>query len=354
MADINLGQVAGIWIGETEPIHKNVLWLKTINLLTNEKAGFIWNGTEWINIQGEGFKWKGTFDLATNYKKNDIVLFNGSSYIKLTNIVNNVDNPNVNPDFDVFVPAAINGTNGTNGANGTSGISAYQVWLNNGNVGTEAFFLNSLKGTNGSNGTNGTNGTNGSNGVGVPTGGTTGQVLSKINGTDYNTQWISTFTITETLQATIQTPATTESDKYVSARMFWSGIATLKSTSNTWTNTQTFDLINTKQVHTTKQTITITGASPTQAINLDNGSFVTLSLVGASGALNLSLINGKVGASYFIEVLQAATKVDVTLANVGRLDGLTGSTITGVNNQKYIIVAIWNGTGFILNIANLT
>lgn len=37
----------------------------------------------------------------------------------------------------------------------------------------------------------GTNGTNGTNGQGVPTGGTAGQVLSKINTTDYNTQWVS-------------------------------------------------------------------------------------------------------------------------------------------------------------------
>ena len=41
------------------------------------------------------------------------------------------------------------------------------------------------------NGANGSNGTNGTNGQGVPTGGTTGQVLSKINATDYNTQWVT-------------------------------------------------------------------------------------------------------------------------------------------------------------------
>lgn len=38
-------------------------------------------------------------------------------------------------------------------------------------------------------GTNGTNGTNGSNGVGVPAGGTTGQVLKKNSGTNYDTAW---------------------------------------------------------------------------------------------------------------------------------------------------------------------
>lgn len=37
----------------------------------------------------------------------------------------------------------------------------------------------------------GTDGTNGTNGAGVPVGGTAGQVLSKIDGTDNNTQWIA-------------------------------------------------------------------------------------------------------------------------------------------------------------------
>ena len=31
----------------------------------------------------------------------------------------------------------------------------------------------------------------GTNGQGVPTGGTTGQVLAKVNGTDYNTHWVT-------------------------------------------------------------------------------------------------------------------------------------------------------------------
>jgi len=40
-------------------------------------------------------------------------------------------------------------------------------------------------------GADGTPGTNGTNGVGVPVGGTTNQVLSKINDTNYNTQWVT-------------------------------------------------------------------------------------------------------------------------------------------------------------------
>lgn len=44
-------------------------------------------------------------------------------------------------------------------------------------------------GLDGANGTNGVNGTNGAPGVGVPVGGTTGQVLTKNSATDYDTGW---------------------------------------------------------------------------------------------------------------------------------------------------------------------
>jgi len=46
-------------------------------------------------------------------------------------------------------------------------------------------------GTPGTNGTNGTNGTDGEDGVGVPVGGTTGQILAKASDTDYDTEWVT-------------------------------------------------------------------------------------------------------------------------------------------------------------------
>jgi hypothetical protein len=47
------------------------------------------------------------------------------------------------------------------------------------------------KGDKGDTGEPGTNGTNGTNGVGVPAGGTAGQILAKIDATDYNDQWVT-------------------------------------------------------------------------------------------------------------------------------------------------------------------
>lgn len=72
------------------------------------------------------------------------------------------------------------GPTGATGATGPAGDSAYQVWLDEGNTGTEADFLYSLIGP---------TGPAGSDGVGVPTGGTTGQVLKKNSSTDYDTSW---------------------------------------------------------------------------------------------------------------------------------------------------------------------
>jgi Collagen triple helix repeat (20 copies) len=75
-------------------------------------------------------------------------------------------------------PQGTAGTNGTNGINGATGSQ--------GPIG-----LTGATGATGPQGTAGTNGTNGTNGVGVPTGGTAGQVLAKVNATDYNTQWVT-------------------------------------------------------------------------------------------------------------------------------------------------------------------
>ena len=97
------------------------------------------------------------------------------------------------------------GTSGVNGIDGADGLSAYQIAVLNGFSGTKTQWLESLVGATGSQGIQGvkgdtglqgiqgiagTNGTNGTNGVGVPIGGTAGQVLSKIDATDYNTQWV--------------------------------------------------------------------------------------------------------------------------------------------------------------------
>ena len=60
---------------------------------------------------------------------------------------------------------------GSGSGTGSDGLSAYQIAVKNGFVGTEEEWLASLVG------------------VGVPLGGTVGQVLSKVDDIDFNTQW---------------------------------------------------------------------------------------------------------------------------------------------------------------------
>ena len=77
----------------------------------------------------------------------------------------------------------IKGATGNTGATGSTGAQGIQ-----GIQGIQG--ATGATGSTGAAGANGTDGVDGTDGVGVPTGGTAGQVLSKINGTDYNTQWV--------------------------------------------------------------------------------------------------------------------------------------------------------------------
>lgn len=79
------------------------------------------------------------------------------------------------------------GIQGIGGADGEDGQSAYEAALANGFIGTEVEWLESLKGLPGADGEDGEDGTDG---VGVPAGGTEGQVLAKVSATDFDTQWV--------------------------------------------------------------------------------------------------------------------------------------------------------------------
>lgn len=160
--------------------------------------------------------------------------------------------------------------------------------------------------------------------------------------------------VEETLQATIESEVSAEADKYVSVRRFWQGIARFLGLANVWTALQSFNVLTTKQAYTTKQTFVLTGASPSQAISLDNGSYISIDLTAASGTATITLSNGKVGASYWIEFLQAATAVSVELANVGRYDGETGATIAGSDGINFDVIALYTGSGFKINVMEVS
>ena len=87
-------------------------------------------------------------------------------------------------------PAGPQGPIGLTGATGPQGIQGETG--PQGPIGlTGAMGPQGPTGLTGATGPQGPAGTNGTNGQGVPTGGTAGQVLAKVNGTDYNTQWVT-------------------------------------------------------------------------------------------------------------------------------------------------------------------
>jgi len=88
--------------------------------------------------RGKSLIWKGQWNPNEHYEENDIVQYNGSTYIAINtncNIIPGLDDTY----WDLFVACGINGTDGTNGINGSDGIN----------------------GTNGTDGINGINGING-------------------------------------------------------------------------------------------------------------------------------------------------------------------------------------------------
>lgn len=84
-------------------------------------------------------------------------------------------------------PSGVQGVSGNDGVDGVSVINAVQSGndlvfnLSNASTSTISNFFITMKGA---------DGLDGSDGQGVPIGGTTGQILSKIDGTNFNTQWI--------------------------------------------------------------------------------------------------------------------------------------------------------------------
>lgn len=92
------------------------------------------------------------------------------------------------------IPQGATGANGADGADGaaatiavgtvSTGAPGSAATVTNAGTSSAAVFNFSIP-----QGAAGANGQDGSDGVGVPTGGTAGQVLTKVDGTDFNTQW---------------------------------------------------------------------------------------------------------------------------------------------------------------------
>jgi hypothetical protein len=122
-----------------------------------------------------GITWQGTWSNTTDYVNNDAVYYDQSSWFAS-------GNPTIGevPSLTAthWFPLAIHGATGATGPQGEQGIQGIK-----GDTGST--------GATGAKGDTGATGATGATGPGVAAGGTTGQILAKIDGTDYNTQWIA-------------------------------------------------------------------------------------------------------------------------------------------------------------------
>lgn len=111
---------------------------------------------------GQGYTWRSTWSSATAYVPYDTVSYLGSSYVCI--LANTNQTPTNTTYWNIIAQMGATGTTGATGATGPQGIQGIQ-------------------------GPTGTTGATGPAGQGVPTGGTAGQALTKIDATNYNTQW---------------------------------------------------------------------------------------------------------------------------------------------------------------------
>jgi hypothetical protein len=124
------------------------------------------NGTDGTSgtsgSSGVGFRIIGEWDNTTNYLANDMVSYNGSSYIAIQDNINKI--PSIEVSYWLLQSlAGSNGTSGTSGTDGTSGTSGSSG--SDGTSGTSGSSgTDGTSGTSGSSGTNGTSGTSGSSG----------------------------------------------------------------------------------------------------------------------------------------------------------------------------------------------
>jgi hypothetical protein len=117
-----------------------------------------------------GLNWRGAYDPAVTYAKNDAVGYGGASWFSLT--ASNAGNtPDSSPaSWALLASQGARGPAGADGAPGAQGVKGDP-------------------GVKGDKGDPGVKGDPGPAGPGVAAGGTTGQLLAKVSGADYATVW---------------------------------------------------------------------------------------------------------------------------------------------------------------------
>lgn len=181
-----------------------------------------------------GITWQGTWSSTVDYVNNDAVYYDQSSWFAS-------GNPTVGevPSLSAthWFPLAIHGATGATGPQGEQGIQ--------GETGATG-----ATGAKGDKGDTGATGATGATGPGVAAGGTTGQVLTKIDGTDYNTYWANeapAASYTSTLKHRVKLGAAIAKGQavYISSSDGTNMIASKASNTSEATSSKTMGLLET-------------------------------------------------------------------------------------------------------------
>lgn len=184
-------------------------------------------------------------------------------------------------------------------------------------------------GLKGDKGDTGLTGAAGTNGQGVPTGGTTGQQLAKINGTDYNTQWVNPVDISgkaDTTTLTAHTSNTSNPHSVTKAQVGLSSVPNTDFTSAVAANTAkiSFDATSSSRLANTSGTNTGDQVVPAQ-FNPIAGSNVTL-----TGTYPNVTFNSSGGGTWGSITGTLSSQTDLNSALGGKFDKIGGAiTATG-------------------------
>jgi hypothetical protein len=126
---------------------------------------------------GPGIVWRDQFDNSVSYAPNDAVYWQGSSYITAVPIAAGGAGPGTDARWDLMARIGLVGPQGPQGDTGLQGPQGIQG--SPGNAGAM-----------GPQGPQGAIGATGAAGLGVPAGGATGTVLTKLSAADNDTSWI--------------------------------------------------------------------------------------------------------------------------------------------------------------------
>jgi hypothetical protein len=304
------------------------------------------NGTS--GTSGLGFTWSYGWNSGTTYNTNEVVSYNGSSYVSNTD--NNTGNqPDLGGSWSLMAQAGANGTSGTDGTSGTSGESGTSG--TDGASGTSG--IDGTSGTSGVDGVAGTSGTSGESGTSGTSGLTTGQfpftgsaIISgslTVNGPiNVLTGSLSGSVITNVTDIYTNVPPVNNVVTLTSA-----SYASLQTAGQLDSNT--LYIISASNISAgtsgTSGTSGVSGTSGTSGINGTNGvtTIVSSSYTGSFGITGSLVITGSAEMNVVtLSIVSNTASIDLNAGNyfTGSLSGSVFFNVTNVRPGETAIVKL--------------